>query len=230
MDAAVLHVPERLHEAGVRALLAGLEGAAGASVIVLEGVPEKFCLGMEFAGASAPAVGSLDPFAELLGRLLRAPCPTLAVVDGPALGGGLGLAAACDFVLATPRARVGLPEALFGLAPAIIRPALLTRLSPQQIRLLLFTCHSRSAEAALALGLVDELCPVEALAGGRRSAIRQLRRARRETVMACRRWEEDDLARALRAGVAETTATLADPRVLAALREFDSGEGLPWMR
>jgi enoyl-CoA hydratase/carnithine racemase len=228
---AVLPVPERLHEAGVRALEAALAAAAEASVIVLEGAPERFCLGMDFTGAAdhtTPPRPGLERFAGLLGRLLRAPRPTLAVIDGPALGGGLGLAAACDFVLASERATFGLPEALYGLAPAIIRPALLTRLSPQQLRVLLFSCHTRGAAEAATLGLVDRVVGAEALAAARRYVLRQLGRARSETVRACRRWDEDELERRLRAGVGETAAALADPNVRAALHAFTSEEGLPW--
>jgi enoyl-CoA hydratase/carnithine racemase len=46
-----------------------------------------------------------------MGELLTAPRPTLAVIDGPALGGGLGLAAACELVVASERSTFGLPEA-----------------------------------------------------------------------------------------------------------------------
>jgi enoyl-CoA hydratase/carnithine racemase len=97
-----------------------------------------------------------------MGALLTAPRPTLAVIDGPALGAGLGLAAACDVVVASERSTFGLPEALYGLAPAIIRPALMTRLTIQQLNMLLFTCHSRSAQEARALGLTASIRPERA--------------------------------------------------------------------
>jgi enoyl-CoA hydratase/carnithine racemase len=239
MDPIVLTVPERLDDAGIRALDAGLEAAnadaAQATVIVLEGRPESFCLGMDFSELrdprrSADAVHSgLELFARALRLLMRSPHPTLAIVDGPALAGGLGLAAACDVVVATERASVGLPEALYGLAPAIIRPALLTRLSPQKLRLLLFSCHSRSAEEALALGLFDVVVPVPALPRARGDAVRSLRRARTESVIAARRWDEDELDRQLFAGVRETDAALSDPRTAAAVRAFTTDEDVPWL-
>ena len=109
---------------------------------------------------------------------------------GPRWAAGSALLAACDFVLATDRARFGLPEALYGLAPAVIRPALLTRPTPQNLNMLLFTCHARGAEEAKALGLVDRVVApggeLQRKAG--RTSLRQFRRARSQTVVAARRW------------------------------------------
>jgi enoyl-CoA hydratase/carnithine racemase len=181
-------VPERLDDPVVRAMLAALEQVDGEPV-VLHGAPERFCLGMNVETAP-PTDEQRAVFTQVIARLLRCPRPTLAVVDGPALGGGLGLAAACDYVLATPRARFGLPEALHGLVPALIRPALRTRLSPQRLRMLLFTCYSRSAEEAMVLGLVDRIVDVDELGPATRNTIRQLARARTESVIACRAWED----------------------------------------
>lgn len=225
MEPLILQVPPRLDEAGVRALANGLERAREASVVVLEGEPELFCLGMDFTEAAhGNARARLARFAQLLGALARCPRPTLAVLDGAALGGGLGLAAACDLVLATERARVGLPEALYGLAPAIIRPALRTRLTAQQLRMLVLTGYSRSAHEAAALGLCDEVVTIDELPRARRAAIRALRRAKSASVAVLRRWDDAELARQLEAGVAETAAALDDPEVLAAIRDED----MPW--
>jgi enoyl-CoA hydratase/carnithine racemase len=236
MGALTLTLDERLDESDVRALLAAMAAGHDADALVLQGVPGRFCLGMDFGGASRPVNEEalagfrrgLELFADLLHAVLCFPRPTLAVVDGPALGGGLGLLAACDMVIATERARFGLPEALYGLAPAIIRPALLTRVSPQKVRLLLMSCHSRSAEEAATLGLADDVVPLTELERATRAALRQLRRANGRSVAACRRWDADALARGLRAGVDETAAAVSDPEVLAAVRAFDVEEALPW--
>lgn len=228
-QAAAIAVPERLNEASVRAMHAAFEQAlaAGAPVVALEGGAGRFCLGMDFGDIPA-LVAKLDLLAGLLGALFRSPRPTLAVVDGPALGGGLGLAAACDYVLASDSARFGLPEALYGLAPAMIRPLLLTRLPPQKLRLLLLSCHSRSAEEARVLGLVDEVVAAQALPQARSRIVRQLGRANPATVRACRIWEADALEREIRAGQQQTAAALRDPQVLEALRRIAEEEGLPW--
>ncbi|MEO8551680.1 MAG: enoyl-CoA hydratase-related protein [Kofleriaceae bacterium] len=231
MTAVVLVLHERLDEACVRSLARGLEVAIAerADAIVLEGSPGQFCLGMDFTTMAEPDESMrrtrLLGFAAVIRGLLAIPIPTLAVVVGPALGGGLGLAAACDYVLATDRARFGLPEALYGLAPAIIRPALLGRLTPQRLRMLVVTCGSRTATEGLALGLADELVGLDALAAARMRALRQLRRANPATVAALRRWGLDELDRLLAAGVEETATSLARPEVRAAILAEDP----PWL-
>jgi polyketide biosynthesis enoyl-CoA hydratase PksH len=231
----VIPVPERLDPSSVATMLAQVTQMKEGSAVILEGAPNRFCLGMTFVGASVSGFDrsnalrrALESFASLLERLLNSPRPTLAVVDGPALGGGLGLAAACDFVLATARARFGLPEALYGLAPAIIRPALLTRLSIQKLNMLLFTCHSRSAEEALSLGLVDRIVALEDVEIAKKEITRHFRRVRSETVIGARRRNSAAVAEALHAGVAETAAALADERVIAALTAAASDEDTPW--
>jgi enoyl-CoA hydratase/carnithine racemase len=239
MASATIPVPERLNERSVTIMRIQLERSTDAPAVIIEGVPGRFCLGMDFATALAARTRTarraamrrgLGAFAQCLKLLLELSRPTLAIVDGPAIGGGLGLAAACDFVLATTRARFGLPEALYGLAPAIIRPALLTRLTPQQVNLLLFTCHSRSAEEAAALGLVDRVVPVDEIDRARREIVRQLRRTCSRTVATSRSWTAQEIARGLRAGLSTTAAALQDDHVLAALKAAMSEEGLPWTR
>jgi len=235
MGPATLVLPELLDRPSVEALRVELAAARDGDAIILAGADDRFCLGMEFESAASGLQADmlrvdLQSFACFLRDLLTAPRPTLALVDGAALGGGLGLAAACDFVLATGRSSFGLPEALYGLAPAIIRPALLTRLTAQRLNMLLFTCHARGAEEALALGLVDRIVPPGELQQVAREILRQFRRARSQTVIAARRWNSAAIAEALDAGVAETGAALASETVIAALRAAASEEELPWTR
>lgn len=212
---ATVTLNERLDTPCVEALRDGIARAieSRARVLVITGAPGRFCLGMRFE--PVPDRASLVGFAAVMRALLLAPLPTLAVVDGPALGGGLGVAAACDYVLASEASRFGLPEALYGLAPAIIRPALLRRLSPQRLAMLIATIHSRSAPESLALGLVDEVATD--LATAQHRVIRALRRASPDTIVAVRRWEATTLEAALTAGVEETASALTHPTVRAAL-------------
>lgn len=216
---ASITLRERLDTACVEALREGISRAIAvrARVLVITGEASQFCAGMRFE--PIPDRASLEGFAGVMRALLLAPLPTLAVVDGPALGGGLGVAAACDYVLASERARFGLPEALYGLAPAIIRPALLRRLSPQRLAMLITTIHSRSATEALALGLVDEVATE--LVAAQQRVIRSLRRASPDTVVAVRRWDASALEASLAAGVDETASALDRPGVRAALTSED---------
>ena len=112
-----------------------------------------------------------DPRPELFAALLRAieaaPVVVLAVVDGPALGAGAGIAAAADVVIATPRARFGLPETVMGLVPAMVFPVLARRLGVARARRLALGAAPLTAEEALAQGLADEVDPDAGAAAAR---------------------------------------------------------------
>lgn len=85
-----------------------------ARVVVLSGAPPAFCSGADLTGVE------LGEFTDTLLRVLKlfgsAPVITIAAVDGPALGAGTQLAAACDLRMATPESRFGVPAAKLGLA------------------------------------------------------------------------------------------------------------------
>jgi polyketide biosynthesis enoyl-CoA hydratase PksH len=232
----VITVPGRLDPASVAAMSAQLANLDEAPAVILEGRPDAFCLGMTFdkvlasgGPGSAALRRDLESFALLMSQILNAPRPTLAVIDGRAFGGGLGLAAACDCVLASPRATFSLPEALYGLEPAIIRTALLTRLTVQKLNFLLFSCHSRTAAEAHAIGLVDRIVEVDQLERAKTEIARQFSRAKSETVINTRLRNAAAVALALEAGVSDTAAALASDRVSAALDAAADDEELPWM-
>jgi enoyl-CoA hydratase/carnithine racemase len=89
-------------------------------------------------------------------ELTRFPLPTIAVVDGDCVGGGCGLALACDLRVATPRARFGITPAKLGLVYPLHDVKLLTDLvGPGQARRMLFTGSLIEAEEALRIGLVE---------------------------------------------------------------------------
>jgi enoyl-CoA hydratase/carnithine racemase len=90
---------------------------------------------------------------------LEAPKPMIALVDGPAYAGGMGLAAMCDVVLATERARFALPEVRMGLFPMII-VAHLARTLPRKLLLdLMLTGRPMDAAEAYRAGFVTRVCP-----------------------------------------------------------------------
>jgi enoyl-CoA hydratase/carnithine racemase len=108
--------PERRNAVDRDTLLAlrdAQRAAADARVLVLTGAPPAFSAGADLTGVEQ------GEFAHLLGDVLRGfialPIPTLAAVDGPALGAGTQLAVACDLRVATPGSRFGIPAARLGL-------------------------------------------------------------------------------------------------------------------
>jgi enoyl-CoA hydratase/carnithine racemase len=89
-------------------------------------------------------------------ELARAPKPVIAFVDGDCVGGGCGLALACDLRVATPRARCGITPAKLGLVYPLHDTKLLVDLvGPSQAKRMLFTGQLFDAEEALRIGLID---------------------------------------------------------------------------
>ncbi|GMU52529.1 MAG: hypothetical protein AMXMBFR33_16750 [Candidatus Xenobia bacterium] len=225
-----IEVPATLSPETLAGLAHQLERAAAeeARIWLLEGQAGIFCRGLDLALMGQTP--STQDFAACLASLVEAPVPTVALVDGETLGGGLGLAAACDLVLATPRSTFGLPECLFGLLPAIIMPVLLQRMSPQKARLLAMVGSSRTAEWAQASGLVDEIAPEDSLERVARRWSRDLARGvgagrLRSFVSQAERLE---LAEGLARGVLITDELLAEPRVQRRVRDFVEHGRAPW--
>ena len=97
---------------------------------------------------------------DAFGRLARLPQPSIAAVDGLALGGGFELALACDLRIAGAGARFGVPEVRLGLLPAAAGTQRLARLLPAAIaKHLLMTGEPLSADDALRWGLVNRIVP-----------------------------------------------------------------------
>jgi len=140
-------------------LARSLEAESEARLVLLEGGERAFCEGLDLEALS-PGLSSgelLARFAALLTALASAPRPVVALVDGPALGGGVGLAAVADLVLASPRATFALPETLMGLLPAVVFPFLVRRMGVSPARLLALGSAPLTPERAFQLGLVDEI-------------------------------------------------------------------------
>jgi methylglutaconyl-CoA hydratase len=105
--------------------------------------------------------------AEALARLMRTldglSKPTVALVQGPAYGGGVGLVACCDVALATSRAAFCLSEVRLGLVPAVISPYVVAAVGPRAARRLFLTAEIFDAHEAHRIGLVHEVVPEEDL-------------------------------------------------------------------
>ena len=148
----------RLSVSAAATLRADLASAAG--VVTLEGEAGHFCEGLDLDVLSDDQTDyaqGMAAYRELLADIAACPWPVVALVDGVALGGGVGLLAAADMVIATPRSTFGLPETLIGLTPAVVFPYLATRLSVARTRLLALGIAPMSAETALRDGLIDEV-------------------------------------------------------------------------
>lgn len=138
-----------------------IAGSAARAVVVRTGGDKVFCVGADigvFSGLPAPQMWRqwIAHGHRVFDRLARLPQPTVAVVDGLAVGGGLELALACDFRIAAPHARFGLPEVGLGTIPGWGGTARLTALvGASRAKELILARRQVDADTALAWGLVN---------------------------------------------------------------------------
>jgi methylglutaconyl-CoA hydratase len=126
-------------------------------IVVLRGEGRHFCAGAEI-GADADAQDG-PGIAQVCRQLDSLPKPTLALVHGGCLGGGLALAACCDLVLAERGAFFAMPEVRLGFAPGPLMPFLINAVGPRHARRLLVSGERFDAEEALRIGLAHRLYP-----------------------------------------------------------------------
>lgn len=139
-------------------------------VVVLKANGESFC-----AGADLGYLQQLQNFSfeenlvdsnylkELFLKIYTLNKVVIAQVQGHALAGGCGLAAACDFTFAVPEAKFGYTEVRIGFIPALVSVFLIRKLGEQKARHLLLTGEIIKAEAALTYGLITEVIPATEL-------------------------------------------------------------------
>jgi methylglutaconyl-CoA hydratase len=144
--------------------LAELAGDESVRAVILTGAGKMFCAGadigeMRAAGRATPGQNEADArrFALLLARLENQPQPTVAVVNGAAYGGALGLISACDIALAASGARFALSEVRLGLVPAMISPYVLRAIGERQAHRWCLTGAAMDSCVALRIGLVHEV-------------------------------------------------------------------------
>ena len=172
-----LNRPET-HNAFDDALIARLTDALsdlGASedvrVVILAGRGKSFCAGADLAHmkkaagfSEAENIADAQALARLLMVLGGLPKPTVALVQGPAYGGGVGLVSACDIALAAERASFALTEVRLGLIPAVISPFVVRAIGESHSRRFMLTGERFGApRLALRIGLVHEVVPADAL-------------------------------------------------------------------
>lgn len=143
-------------------------------VVVLEGEGPTFCAGadvewMRRAGGFSKLENEAD--AERMAGMLRAidrcPRPVIAVIQGAAIGGGVGLAAAADIAVAAEDAVFSLAEVKLGILPSVISPYVLRAIGARQARRYFLTGERFGAAEAHRIGLVHEVVPAADLGAAR---------------------------------------------------------------
>lgn len=155
---------------GLLAALDALGRATGLRAVVISGNGRHFQAGADLKWIdevrAAPAEENVRvsrATAEAVARLNLAPVPTVALVQGGCFGGGTGLIAACDVVIAADNALFSISEVRWGLTAAIIIPQLADAIGARQLRRYALTGERFGAEEARRIGLVHEVVPIAEL-------------------------------------------------------------------
>ena len=150
-----------------------LDADPGVRVVVLAGRGKHFSAGADLnwmrraaEGSEADNLADARRFARMLHQLAHLTKPTIARIQGAALGGGTGLAAACDMAVASVDAVFSTSEVKFGIIPAVISPYVLRAIGPRHALRYFQSAERISAQQALAIGLVNEVTAVDALDAG----------------------------------------------------------------
>jgi methylglutaconyl-CoA hydratase len=199
-----------------------LQGAEGVRVIFLRGAGGTFSAGadldwMRQAVDASEGANREDAMAlaVMLKRLWDLPALTVALVEGGAFGGGVGLAAACDMAIATADAQFSFSEVKLGLIPATISPYVVAAIGPRAARALFATGRVFGAEEAQQLGLVNEVAAdAPALLTARARISRDILACAPGAVADAKQLATDVFARDIDHGMLEDTARrIAQARV-----------------
>jgi len=172
---------------------AAVQQAPGVRVAVLAGAGRVFSAGADLAWMTATARYSHDENvrdAEAMARMFAAldtlPVPLVGRIQGAAIGGGCGLAAVCDIVVAAEDAVFGFTEVKLGLLPAVISPYVLAKIGRSAARELFLTGARFTAARAAHIGLVHAVVPAADLDTAVRGYVSELLAAGPEAVSAAK--------------------------------------------
>ena len=201
--------------------------------VVLRGEGKSFCAGadIEWMRSSADLdhdanVADATAFRRMLEAIDTCPAPVLALVQGHALGGGVGLVACADIAVAHPGAVFAFSEVKLGIIPAMISPFAIRKLGESAVRRYFLTGQRFDAATALRIGLVHEVA--DDLAAAEARVIAELRSAGPRASRHAKRLVLD------RPDGPETARRIAERRTSAegqaGLKAFLDGERPPWAR
>ena len=135
-------------------------------VMILAGEGSIFCSGMDLKGVldDSTAMGvMLRGLGKALQRIRRLRVPTIARVQGGAIGGGCGLMVVCDFAFTHAQSRVGFPEVDLGICPAVVAPWLIKKIGAGKARAMLLAGGTITGTQGFEAGLATHLCDLDEL-------------------------------------------------------------------
>lgn len=151
-------------------IMSGFGSDPAVRLVVIRGNGRHFQAGADLAWIqSVRAENEQENFevsrrtTALVHGLTQFPKPTIALVHGGCFGGGVGVVAACDIVIAAEDAMFAITEARWGLIATPIVPQLISRMGPGRVRRYSLTCERFDGRRAFDIGLADEVCPADKL-------------------------------------------------------------------
>jgi methylglutaconyl-CoA hydratase len=206
--------------AELTAALAALAHDDAVRVVVLTGSGKSFSAGADLnwmrrtsTYGEAENLADARALAKLMATLNELPKPTIARVNGAALGGGTGLVACCDIVIASSHAMFGTTEVRLGLIPAVIGPYVVAAIGVRQARRLMLTAERIGAAEAARIGLVHEVVAADELDAAIATILDHLLKGGPDALAAAKRLVHDLAGRPIDAELIDYTA-----RRIAALR------------
>jgi methylglutaconyl-CoA hydratase len=176
-------------------LFQNIGGGTGASpvlrAVVLRGTGANFCAGADLNWMSKMVSYTRDQnihdsslLAKMFALMNECPIPLIGAVQGAAIGGGVGLVAVCDIVIAARETKFGLSEVKLGILPAVISPYVIAKIGTTHARALFLSGERFDAERALRIGLVHRL--VDDVDAAVAETVKQLKTSGPEAVRACK--------------------------------------------
>ncbi len=162
------------------AALASIANDESVRVLILAGAGKTFCAGAdlnEVRSDEATIHKLLQRLSQVMRRLHRLPIPTIARVQGAAIGGGFGLMTVADFAVTHPEARIGYPPLETGLCPAVMAPFLVSKIGPAHAKAMLLLGGAITGAEAHDAGLVTHLAEEGQLAAATMALAEQLARS-----------------------------------------------------
>jgi methylglutaconyl-CoA hydratase len=171
----------------------GLRSREDVRVIVLTGRGKSFCAGADLNWMREIINYSFDQnmeeslaIAELMEAIHTCPKPTIAMINGSVIGGGVGFLAACDISVAAETARFGLSEVKIGLVPAAISPYVVGKIGQSHAYEYFLTGERMSAAKAKEIGLVNRVVALEDLEDEVKKLVDQLLTSGPEALAKCK--------------------------------------------
>ena len=201
-------------------LFGRLRETPGARVVVVTGRGKSFCAGADLVWMKKMVdysyeenIRDSNQVSECMYLLHTLPQPTIARVNGAAVGGGMGLVTACDIAIASEEAVFGLSEVKLGLVPAVISPYVLKKAGEGRCREYFLTGERLSAERALAAGLVNRIAPPEELDSAVGEVVRMLLSSGPDALAVCKELLNTVPGMSLEEAKEYTVRVIADLRI-----------------